>query len=402
MNRGGGWVFAMACLAVLGCREQMAAQDFSRWSTFCGAAEHTAGVALGDLDNDGDLDVVFANGRHLAETDWVYSNDGRGTFYGRRALESQADRSYAVALGDVDGDGFLDAVVANDAGDRSIVYRNDGRGNLVSIAGLGSSTLAEGRRALALGDLDADGRIDVVLVGDGEDHVFINGGTGATWTRQALNDESGRGMAVVLGDFDSDGDDDVAVSYRGPGRILIYRNDGQGTLTLAQTLGSGHSDPTGLAVGDLNGDRHPDLVAVSWRREHTVHLNDGKGSFRDSRAFGHSAEQAWSVALGDVDLDGDLDAVVGTTDLDSWYDDFEGDGVPDRSGDRVRSVPSRIYVNDGEGGLAPGPAIGAAGDDTRPIALGDLDGDGDLDIVAGNDCQPSRVFFNPARAFNAR
>lgn len=73
--------------------------EFSQWSALCQGIEHTASIALGDLDGDGDLDLVFGNGRHFREVDWVYSNDGRGTFYGKRPLGTEPDGTYGVALG---------------------------------------------------------------------------------------------------------------------------------------------------------------------------------------------------------------------------------------------------------------------------------------------------------------
>ena len=372
------------------------AQEFPRWTSFCEGVEHTAGAALGDVDGDGDLDVVFANGRHLAEPDWVYSNDGRGTFYGKRRLESQPDRSYGIALGDLDDNGTLDAVVANDAGDRSVVYSNDGSGAFLPIAGLGSGTLSEARRAVALSDLDSDGDLDVVLVGSGQDHVYLNEAAGRRWTSVPLGPETARGLAVVVGDLDLDGDADLAIAYRAPGRTVVYENDGNASFTAGQILSEGVSDPTGLALGDLDGDRILDLVIVNWRKTHSLYLGDGRGGLVEHEVFGTEMDQAWSVALGDFDLDGDFDVLVGAANLTDWYDDFEDDGVPDRFGSQAYSVPSRIYLNDG-GSLVPGAAVSSGNDNTRPVAVGDVDGDGDLDILIGNDCQPSSIFFNSVR-----
>lgn len=84
----------------------------------------------------------------------MFSNDGHGGFYGKRALRGTADPSYGVALGDLDGDGALDAVVANHIGAPSVVYRNDGRGHFTFLAGLGAT--GQPRRAVALGDFDKD------------------------------------------------------------------------------------------------------------------------------------------------------------------------------------------------------------------------------------------------------
>lgn len=75
------------------------------------------------------------------------------------------------------------------------------------------------------------------------------------------------------------------------------------------------------------------------------------------------------------------------------------DGKPDRIGLAPLNVPSRVYVNNGKGVFSPGPVIASGNDNTRPVALGDVDGDGDgdSDIVMGNDCQPNHVFFNSLR-----
>jgi hypothetical protein len=377
---------------------------FTRWSTFCEGVEHTASVALGDLDGDGDLDVLFGNGRHFVETNWILSNDGYGMFYGRRAFGGQPNPTYGVALGDLDGDGALDAVVANDLGHPSVLYRNDGKGNLVSVLSLGTypDSMTRARRAVALGDLDGDGDLDVVLVGLDQDHLYLNEDGGRRWVERAFGSrETGdapRWTGVALADVDGDADLDIVVPGRYESRSLIYLNDGKASFAEHRPFGATADDPTSVAVGDMDGDGDLDIVAAHWEQPHLLYVNDGGGNFTPHGRFGSGREQAWSVALADMDLDGDLDAVVGSANIDYWNTDVAGDKRPDQFGNARRDEPSRLFFNDGTGRMTAGPTLGTGIDNTRPLALGDVDGDGDTDIVMGNDCQPNHVFFNSLRS----
>lgn len=375
------------------------AQTFSRWSPLCDGVAHTAGIALGDLDADGDLDAVFATGRHLPEQDWVLSNDGHGGFYGKRALSGTADPSYGVALADLDGDGDLDAVVANDIGAPSVAYRNDGRGQFTFLAAFGATR--QPRRAVAVGDFDKDGDVDIVLVGMNQDHLYFNDGAGRRWTERALGARQGdlaRATGVAVADLDADNDLDIVIPGRYEGHSLVYVNDGKGNFAETREFGTGPDDPTSVAVGDVDGDGDPDIVAAHWEQQHVVYVNDGRGRFNKSGTFGAGNEQAWAVVLGDLDLDGDQDAVVGNANVNYWTDDLDGDGRPDRFGQEARGISSRVYVNNGRGQFTAGASFSTGHDNTRPIAVGDVDGDGDLDVVMGNDCQPNLVFFNSIRA----
>lgn len=197
--------------------------------------------------------------------------------------------------------------------------------------------------------------------------------------------------------MDGDKDLDIVVPGRYQNPSIIYINNGKGAFHESQTFGAAKDDTTTVAVADLDRDGDPDIVAANWEQQHAVFLNDGRGGFADSRSFGSGDEQTWTVQLGDVDLDGDLDVVLGNVNVASWVENLDASPEPDRAGHQRRDVPSRIYVNDGSGTLSPGPTFGTGHDDTRPVVLGDLDGDGDLDIVMGNDCQSSRVFFNGIR-----
>lgn len=387
-------------VGVLAIPDNLGSQTFSRWATPCDGLDSTASIALGDLDGDGDVDVVFGNGLHLAQTDWVFSNDGYGMLYGRRALGDSPDPSYGVALGDLDGDGALDIVVANDAGARAAIYRNDGKGNFSPMGSLGNYYVPQSRRALALGDLDNDGDVDAVLVGLGQDHIYLNEERGARWSERPLGlREAGpaRATGVALADVDGDKDFDIVVPGRYEERSLVYMNDGRAGFAETRGFDAGPEDTTSVAVGDVDGDGDLDIVAANWEQPHVAYLNDGRGHFAKGATFGSGREQTWTVVLGDMDLDGDLDAVVGNVNVGFWDVDLTSDRRSEQFGREHRNEPSRIYINDGAGRFAPGNPLSTGNDQTRPVALGDLDRDGDLDVVMGNTCQPNHIFFNSLR-----
>src|SRR5512132_2387019 len=90
-------------------------------------ADPSANVSMGDLDGDGDLDLVLAKGRHTPLLDRVLLNDGKGGF-AASDLGPTADRTYTAALADLDGDGDLDVLTSNDTPDKKLVYLNNGKG----------------------------------------------------------------------------------------------------------------------------------------------------------------------------------------------------------------------------------------------------------------------------------
>jgi hypothetical protein len=98
-----------------------------------------------------------------------------------------------------------------------------------------------------------------------------------------------------------------------------------------------------------------------------------------------------------MDLDGDLDLVVANWAPRTAFTDSTGDGKPDRWVDTWHADMSRVFINDGSGRFTDGAIFGSGGDRMRAIAVGDVDRDGDPDIVAGSDCQPNAVYFNPLR-----
>jgi len=284
----------------------------SEMITYCRA------VSLGDLDRDGDLDVFLTSGRHeMSEPNAIWVNDGHGRFQDSGQRVGRGD-SYATAMGDLDGDGDLDAVVCDSPS--CARYENLGGGYLSEGRWLGVPDDSGAYRwAVVLGDLDDDGDLDLYAAGCC--------GTFRMWAD---------GAGLSLHSYD-----------------MVWLNDGAGNLhDSGQRLGAMRSED--VALGDLDGDGDLDAVTANSKQEpDAVWMNDGQGRFsRSGQAFGR--EDSRAVALGDVDGDGDLDVLIGSYGPNRlWLNDGTGAVLAERRGQTIRGI--------GAGLVALAAAVGSAG-----------------------------------------
>ncbi len=368
----------------------------------------TRALALGDIDGDGDLDAVAGN---FAEKNVVLCNDGAGGFDLDPALEGETCTS-SLRLADTDSDGDLDLLEGNEI-EPAVLHVNTGKGSFVA----SGQELGGGTRGVQLTDVDADGDLDVIAVAAELGARLFTSSLAGTWgsvsyrlAGTASSDDptndvglvdlnrdghldlvealgfdlpnrvffgDGRGSfddsglrlgfyetaALLAVDLDADGDADVATANDRLTANRVYVNPGNGMLfDSEQTLGA--SSSTSVAAGDLNGTGFRDLFFGN--REgfaNKVYVNSElfPGSFSDTfQALG--SRSTFAVALGDLDQDGDLDAVTGN------------DG------------PEALWLNDGWGFFAElGTLHGSDNTSTRALALRDVDSDGDLDVMAGRD-----------------
>ncbi|MFN3240247.1 MAG: FG-GAP-like repeat-containing protein [Planctomycetota bacterium] len=337
-----------------------------------------------DIDQDGDLDLFVARrqGTSGAAQNRLLRNDGQGRFEDRTAaaLPAVLDRSYDAVAGDVDGDGDVDLVTISRFGPGLTVLRNDGTGVFTA------STQAGVGEALALGDVDGDGDLDVVVAPD--EAVLANDGTGTfTAVPNAMPVRADDSSDVVMGDFDGDGDLDLAFSNRiypgyyypyvaTPGTTSLYLNNGTGTFV----------DATAASV-PAHGGRNAALVAGDW---------DGDGDLDLAVVGGDLCGPGYGCGEQIRILRNDGAAGFSTTTLgfaragDVAAGDIDGDGDLDLVVAAELAYygggQNRVLRNDGAGNFAdvsqawsPSTAVWSAS-----CALADLDGDGDLDQVVGN------------------
>ncbi len=400
------------------------------------------GAALFDYDQDGDLDLYLANGALISETEIagygeprLYRNEGGWHFSNVTVAAGLSGQAFSqgCAVGDFDNDGYPDLFVTGIGGNR--FYRNLGDGTFIdATAATGTGPSLWGTSA-AFFDADSDGALDLYvdnyadpdvhklplpgsapncrwmgvavfcgptgLVG-ASDVFYRNTANGAfvdATTTSALFDKSAAyGLGVVAGDYDGDGDQDLYVSNDSVPNFL-FQNDGHGKFTENALFAGVAYSTDGLAqagmgvdFGDLDGDGNLDVFVTNFSHDtNTAYRNVGGGVFSDATTemllrMPSWFNLAWATRFVDLDNDGDEDLFIANGHV---YPDAH-----DADAQTAYAERNQIFWNVGEGRFEEGSF---SSDDameevysSRGGAFGDVDDDGDPDIVVVNiDDRPS-------------
>ena len=313
-------------------------------------------VAAADLNSDGKLDLVVCPGTDVTI---VLLGNGKGGF---QTVENYAvgPTPYSVAVGDFNGDGNQDLVVANHGYHTVSVLLGNGDGTFqpqVQYAG----PSGQFPWAVAVGDFNGDGKLDFVVTNANTDpafiSVFLGNGDGTFQPPNTYPVGNGGLTYVVAADFNHDGKLDLAITSGSNGLwILLGNGDGtfQPAVNYAISIGTGQ-----MGVGDFNGDGNPDL-AIATGTNVAILMGNGDGSFQPAVNYA-LLDVAYSVAVGDFNNDGKLDLAVSTF---------------------SPSYTVTILLGNGDGTFQSPKSYPAV--NTNPLAVADFNGDGNLDVVVAS------------------
>lgn len=419
-------------------------------------------VALADVNNDGKLDVI-ASSNCLNSNDCssgsvsVLLGNGDGTLQAPIAYGSGGQNAQYVAVADVNGDGKPDLLVGNVCSDS-----NCSNGSLSVLLGNGDGTFqaavsynsgGESTESLSTGDVNGDGKLDVVLANNctnnndcssGSATVLLGNGDGTFQTATTYNSGGQGTQSVAVGDVNGDGKLDIVLANNcadnncSNGSVSILLGNGDATFQSAVSFSSGGVYATSVALTDLNADGKVDLLVANQTDSNGnwsdgsmagVLVGNGDGTFQAAVAYASGDFSSRGIVATDVNGDGKLDVVMAEDCVDNyncvsgaasvflgkgdgtllaglnynpgaWYSisvaaaDVNGDGKVDllladqcNSNSNCTNGAASVLLGNGDGTFQPAVDYSLDGQDSTAIAVADVNGDGFPDLIIGNQCQ---------------
>ena len=346
---------------------------------------------IADIDGDGKSDLIVSD--YTANTISIFRNTGSSGSITSGSFANKVDfntgnNPFGIAVGDIDGDGKLDIVVANYGSGTVSVFRNTATSGSITTSSLASKvdfTAGSNPSFIAIGDIDGDGKPDIAVTNNSSSTVslFQNTGTSGSITTStfAAKVDFSTGSSpngISIGDIDMDGKPDLIIANYLSNTISIYRNisifGSITTSSLATRVDfSTGSRPNCLALGDIDGDGKTDICVTNYT-SNTVSV------FRNLSTSG-------IIATGSLATK--YDYATGTSPYSIAISDLDGDGKPDVAVTNYTSSTLSVFKNNSTSGTIGAGSLATKSDytvGTNPmgIAAGDLDGDGKPDLTAVN------------------
>ncbi len=390
-------------------RGAVAGNSRLRFETALGSLyEAQAGVRHGD----GNLDFMVANSGNGTVS--VLLGNGRGTFSAGADYATGAPAysdftgpagPASVAVGDVDGDGSLDIVSANNYTGTVAVLKGKCNGTFDSKV---EYPVGKTPYSAEIGDLNGDGKLDIVAANQDSNSVSVLLGNGdATFASKVDYATDGGPRRVKLGDLNGDHQLDIVTVNVSSDSVSVLLGNGDGTFgEQSSTASSNIPTDAPAALGDLNGDGNPDLVIAAYQDQVSVLMGTGNGTFAGPVEYTAAGYLSW-LALGDLNGDGNSDILFAGDEyvVGALFGRGDGTFATEMSYGTVTSVVAAALGDlNGDNALdialafstEPGTSVGtligtgdatfahgypATGSGTGAVAVADINGDGILDIV---------------------
>src|SRR5438552_5925136 len=388
--------------------------------TFQAAVNYTSGglspssVVVGDVNGDGKPDLLvgniyMGNGNYSRGSVGLLLGNGDGTFLGPVSFDSGGEYAYGVAVGDINGDGKLDLFVANFCAGSTCasggvaVFLGKGDGSFQPVVTYGSGGLDS--YSVAVGDVNEDGKPDLLVANyySADGNYYSNGTVGVllgngdgTFQAAVSYGSGGSGpVSLAVGDVNGDGKPDLLVANQCSNRnnsnsctglLTVLLGSGDGKFQAAVSYASGGASPSSIVLADINGDEKPDvLISNQCARldgdcagNISVLLGKGDGSFPAAINYGSGGQTPYSVAVADVNGDGKPDVVVANQCASS---------------DCTNGTVGVLF---GQGNSTFGRVVSyeSGGYQASWVAVADVSGDGRPDLLVANQCASSNNCAN--------
>lgn len=380
-------------------------------------ADYPSVIYATDIDGDGDNDVIFGSsvdgggvGDKIA---WHENIDGLGNFSVEKVISTQTVGVNSIFAADINGDNAIDILSASTEDDKLNWYKNINNGDSFETREIISEISTSFAQSVYSADINNDGNIDIISASLSDNKVawFKNLGSGV-FQQEIITESLGGASSVFATDMDSDGDIDVVAASRFGNKIVWFENmDGLGNFGSERVIATNISGADYVYCIDLDNDGDMDVLSFSaWDKIIAWHENlDGLGNFGPKNIIDSNSSFIYAA---DIDNDGDVDLLsassIGPNGNIAWYENLDGSAtfsdkkiIANKSGDIIKvgdidndgdidvitGFRNKIswYENlDGDGNFGNEQVISTSAFGVRDIHVIDLDDDGDLDILSAD------------------